>query len=205
MDSPGDLAYSADMENSLTLDDPLSLHPVDTRIEDDTTFPAPPLEPDHIVVIFGGGPVAQEVAAQAARMGFSVDVLGSDEDMAPPDRFPTARQIIHSRVYTVNTVDSLYPVDSRYYIVILTHSFAADQELLTAMLRTEARYIGISADPATKERLFDEMRRRGFPKAELACVRCPIGLAIGAKSTEEMGIAIVAELIAARAGCLPRK
>ena len=38
----------------------------------------------------------------------------------------------------------------------------------------------------------------------LACVRCPIGLPIGAQTPHELGIAIAAELIAARAGCLPR-
>ena len=42
------------------------------------------------------------------------------------------------------------------------------------------------------------MRAVGFSEAELAQIRSPIGLAIGAASPAEIGIAIVAEIIAAR-------
>jgi xanthine dehydrogenase accessory factor len=42
------------------------------------------------------------------------------------------------------------------------------------------------------------MRTAGFSEVELAQIHSPIGLAIGAASPAEIGIAIVAEIIAAR-------
>ena len=42
------------------------------------------------------------------------------------------------------------------------------------------------------------MRSAGFSEVELAQIHSPIGLAIGAANPAEIGIAIVAEIIAAR-------
>ena len=57
-------------------------------------------------------------------------------------------------------------------------------------------------DPAYVARLAsyvdERMRAAGFSEAGLAQIHSPIGLAIGAASPAEIGIAIVAEIIAAR-------
>lgn len=228
----------------------LSLHPDEAGAAAEE-FPAQP-EPEarHIVVIFGEGPLAREVAQQAARVGFAVDVVlerPDDEDdqdeqlpsMSEPDTphahmpdsgaphgpapedapmdeelpvrsalsrdvasLPEARAIIHCESYA--RFSDAYAVDARHYAVILVPDLESVRELLLELLPTPARYIGALANVEKKEKLFDELRRLGIPDAELVCVRCPIGLGIGAESLEECSIAITAELIAARAGCLPR-
>ena len=48
------------------------------------------------------------------------------------------------------------------------------------------------------------LRAEGMPNAELACVRCPIGLPVGADSPQQIAVSVVAELLAARAGTLQR-
>lgn len=149
-----------------------SLFPRSEAEEASERLPAP--APDHVVAVFGGGRIAKEVAELAARVGFAVDVPHTYEE---------------------------YTADSRHYVVLLTHSLEIHQALLRRMLPTSARYIGIMADERDKETLFEEMRRQGVPDAELACLRCPVGLDIGAESPMELAVAIVAELIAARAGC----
>lgn len=164
--------------------------------------PDPEPVPDHIVTIFGGGHMARETAVLAARCGFAVDVLDTREDYARPERFPHARRVVLCRNY--EDVGEEYAVDARHYVLIATHSLETDMILLQRMLRTAARYIGIMATRRKKETLFEELRRQGVPNAELACLRCPVGLDIGAEGPMETAIAIAAELIAARAGCLPR-
>ena len=164
--------------------------------------PEPQPEPDHIVLLFGGGHMAQEVARQAHRAGFAVDVLDTREEYAAAERFPQARRVLLCEDYA--ELDSVCVLDARHYVVILTHSYETDMTVLLHSLDSPARYIGVAGSPRKKESLFTQLRERGLPDAELACVRCPIGLDIGAESVEEMGIAITAELIAARAGCLPR-
>ena len=122
--------------------------------------------------------------------------------LADAKALPDARAIIPCESYA--HAHEAYAVDSRHYAVILASGLDTARELLMQLLPTSARYIGVIAGPEKKEKLFEELRRQGIPDAELACVRCPIGLAIGAETMEEISIAITAELIAARAGCLPR-
>lgn len=216
MDKRHGISYLFSMDNDSSsskdlapsgLDAPLSLHVSDTATADtaiDDTKDAPresSQEHEHVVVIFGGGHIAQEVAVQATHVGFTVDVLDSRETYAQAERFPAARQVLHCADYAF--FDEIYPVDARHYAVILTHSHAADQTLLEALLPTEARYIGVIGSMRKKEAMFSALRQHGVPDAELACVRCPIGVPIGPESPEEVAISIVAELIAARRGCLP--
>ena len=232
---PGQTAEDQAAAAGLASMPPLSLHPDETPQD---AVPAPLPEARHIVALFGEGPLAREVAEQASRVGFAVDVLverptahdasndalnGALEDatgdalhdvlnhaldnaraeaLADAQALPDARAIIPCESYA--HAHEAYTVDARHYAVILASGLDTARELLMQLLPTSARYIGVIAGPEKKEKLFEELRRQGIPDAELACVRCPIGLAIGAETTEEISIAITAELIAARAGCLPR-
>lgn len=162
----------------------------------------PEVEPEHIVLLCGGGHMAQEVALQARHAGFAVDVVDERAEYVTEERFPMARRLLHCRHYA--DIETVYPLDNRHYVVILTHSYETDMDVLLRSLHSPARYIGVAGSERKKENIFSALRESGIPDSELACVRCPIGLHIGAESTEEMGIAITAELIAARAGCLQR-
>ena len=51
---------------------------------------------------------------------------------------------------------------------------------------------------AKRKALFDELRADGFTDEELARVKNPIGLQIGARTPEEIAISILAELIQQR-------
>lgn len=180
----------------------LSLTPPPPPEEAEEAPAVPEPEPDHLVLLCGGGHMAQEVARQARHAGFAVDVVDVREEYATAERFPTARRVVLCEDYA--ELDKDYPLDSRHYVVILTHSYETDMAVLLHSLHSPARYIGVVGSERKKENLFAQLRERNIPDAELACVHCPMGLGIGAESVEEMGIAITAELIAARAGCLPR-
>ncbi|MBR6976230.1 MAG: XdhC family protein, partial [Ottowia sp.] len=156
-------------------------------------------EAAQVVVIFGAGRVAQEVARQAAHVGFAVDVLTARPEEAA-GCFPTARRVVACPDFARAT--AIYPIDARHYAVILTRSHEADLALLRLLLATPARYLGVMGAESEKEALFADLRAAGCPAAELACVRCPIGVPVGAQSPEELGIAIAAELVAARSGNL---
>jgi xanthine dehydrogenase accessory factor len=59
-------------------------------------------------------------------------------------------------------------------------------------------YLGMIGSRAKRKALFDELRAEGFTDEDLTRVNCPIGLAIGAETPEEIAISILAELIAKR-------
>jgi xanthine/CO dehydrogenase XdhC/CoxF family maturation factor len=72
-----------------------------------------------------------------------------------------------------------------------------DDPALGAGLRAKCFYIGALGSKITHARRLERMRAAGFSEAELAQIHSPIGLAIGAANPAEIGIAIVAEIIAA--------
>jgi xanthine dehydrogenase accessory factor len=52
----------------------------------------------------------------------------------------------------------------------------------------------------TRRQHFEELRTRGVTEEFLATVHGPIGLDLGARSPEEMALAVMAEIVAVRYG-----
>jgi xanthine dehydrogenase accessory factor len=72
--------------------------------------------------------------------------------------------------------------------------------LLEVALRTPAGYIGAMGSRRTHEDRLDRLRQAGLTDAELARLRSPIGLDLGARTPEETAVSIAAELIQLRWG-----
>jgi xanthine dehydrogenase accessory factor len=90
-------------------------------------------------------------------------------------------------------------------VVILTHS-AKDVPILTFLSTQKVRYVGMmgSMDRARGELSF--LIKRGVPREFVESVKSPIGADIGAKTTQEIAISIISEVVAAKRGkTLPRK
>lgn len=155
-----------------------------------------------VILLCGAGQLALEVAKLSAQANFAVDVVDTDAEKASEDLFPMARSL-----FAVPEFDDLTlhcDIGPRHYIAILTHETRHSQTILQQVLHTQARYIGMIGSREQRAPVFAALREQGMPTTELACVRCPIGLSIGAQSPQERAIAIIAECIAAREGCLPR-
>ena len=65
---------------------------------------------------------------------------------------------------------------------------------------------GVGVVGFAKQRKFAlRLRARGFSDAQIARLRTPVGLAIGARTPEEIAVSIVAELVAVRRGGSPER
>ena len=62
------------------------------------------------------------------------------------------------------------------------------------------RYLGLIGSRAKVAKVFDALSAEGADASRLAAVHAPIGLDIGAVTPAEIGVWIVAELIAVRSG-----
>jgi len=72
--------------------------------------------------------------------------------------------------------------------------------LLEVALRTPAWYVGAMGSRNTHEDRLDRLREAGMTEAELARLRSPIGLDLGARTPEETAVAVAAEIVAGRWG-----
>lgn len=82
----------------------------------------------------------------------------------------------------------------------MTHDHAADQVAIEWALRQGFALVGGVGSRAKAARVRSRLEAAGFDEADRARVRMPLGAEIGARTPEEIAVAIAAELIAWRAG-----
>ncbi len=156
-----------------------------------------PCLPTSRLYLFGAGHVAAEVAALAARVGFSATVVDDRPVFASRDRFPDAEEIRVVNDFE-QAVDGL-EIDETTFVVILTHGHSHDRTVLRRVLTTGAGYIGMIGSTRKRDAIYASLKREGIRDQVLERVHCPIGLPIQAQTPGEIAVSIVAELIRERA------
>jgi xanthine dehydrogenase accessory factor len=149
------------------------------------------------MLVFGAIDFAAAVARAGKFLGYRVTVCDARQIFATPARFPEADEVVVDwpHRYLART-----PVDARTVICVLTHDPKFDVPLLEVALRTPAGYIGAMGSRRTHEDRLARLRDAGLSAAELARLRSPIGLDLGARTPEETAVSVAAELIQLRWG-----
>jgi xanthine dehydrogenase accessory factor len=149
------------------------------------------------MLVFGAIDFAAAVARAGKFLGYRVTVCDARPIFATPARFPEADEVVVDwpHRYLART-----PVDARTVICVLTHDPKFDVPLLEVALRTPAGYIGAMGSRRTHEDRLARLRDAGLSAAELARLRSPIGLDLGARTPEETAVSVAAELIQLRWG-----
>src|SRR5207247_983751 len=157
------------------------------------------LRPPIRLVVCGAGHDAVPVVQLAAQMGWRVVVVDSRERFLTRDRFPGARQFIKA---DPTSAPDRVPMDDRTYVVIMTHNYLHDRNLLHGFLRTGAGYLGMLGPRIRTEKILDELRRDGVPMSDRDRGRIfgPLGLDIGGETPEEIALGIVGEPQAGESG-----
>jgi len=164
----------------------------------DRRFFIEPVLAGGVLYLFGAGHVSLQTAILAKRVGFNIRILDDRSEFANRIRFSEADEV---RVLTSfeQAFEGLeINVDS--YLVILTHGHTHDKTVLCQALKTEAGYIGMIGSRKKRDAIYRALEKEGFSAGDFEKVHCPIGLAIGAQTPEEIAVSIVAELIHARSG-----
>ena len=149
------------------------------------------------MLVFGAIDFAAAVARAGKFLGYRVTVCDARPVFATASRFPDADEVVidwpHRYLAGIST-------DARTVICVLTHDPKFDVPLLEVALRREAAYIGAMGSRRTHEDRLARLREAGITDDELARLRSPIGLDLGARTPEETAVAIAAELIQLRWG-----
>jgi xanthine dehydrogenase accessory factor len=156
------------------------------------------VHPRGTVYIFGAGHVGVCVAHLATYVDFKVVVLDDREEFANLQRIPVATEVVVAASF-VDAFSAL-SADEDSYIVIVTRGHAHDKTVLSHALRTRAGYIGMIGSRRKTSLIYEALLKEGFTQADLSRVHAPIGLPIGGETPEEIGMSIVAEMIAVRNG-----
>ncbi len=149
------------------------------------------------LIIFGGVHTAIPLTQFAQALGFRVTIVDGRGRFATRERFPTADEII---VAWPDEAIAQMKIDSSTYVAILTHDPKFDIPALKALSATDPRYIGSMGSRETRQQHFAELRAAGVSEEFLSRVHGPVGLDLGARTPEEMALAIIAEIVAVRYG-----
>ncbi|MEV0596437.1 XdhC/CoxI family protein [Nonomuraea cavernae] len=149
------------------------------------------------MLVFGAIDFAAAMARVGKFLGYHVTVCDARPIFATARRFPEADEVVvkwpHDYLASVR-------VDERTVICVLTHDPKFDVPLLEVALRTDAGYVGAMGSRRTHDDRLVRLREAGMTEAELARLRSPIGLDLGARTPEETAVSIAAELIQLRWG-----
>jgi xanthine dehydrogenase accessory factor len=159
------------------------------------TYPAQPT-----VVIFGAVHIGVALARLAKDIGtFRVVVVDARGIWATRERFPTADEIhvMHADDYL-----KTHPLGSNSYVAVLSHDPKLDDPALFGALQSDARFVGAIGSPKTQRERRQRLVQAGLTEEQMNRLHGPIGLDIGAQSPEEIGVAVLAQMIAAKSGKL---
>ncbi|MEX3099479.1 MULTISPECIES: XdhC/CoxI family protein [unclassified Streptomyces] len=149
------------------------------------------------MIVFGAIDFATALVRVGKFLGYHVTVCDARAVFATRARFPEADDIVVDwpHRYLRRT-----PTDPRTVLCVLTHDAKFDVPLLETALRLPAAYIGAMGSRRTHTDRDRRLREAGLGEHELARLRSPIGLDLGARTPEETALSIAAEIVALRHG-----
>ncbi|MBO7934692.1 XdhC family protein [Streptomyces sp. S9] len=149
------------------------------------------------MIVFGAIDFASALVRVGKFLGHHVTVCDARPVFATRARFPEADEIVVDwpHRYLERT-----RVDARTVLCVLTHDAKFDVPLLRLALRLPVAYVGAMGSRRTHLDRNERLREVGVTELELARLRSPIGLDLGARTPEETALSIAAEIVANRRG-----
>ena len=142
------------------------------------------------LVVVSATPVAVELLRLTPRLGYRTILVESRGERVTAEHRALADEVRPS-------LDGV-TVDGRSDAVLTDHDAPGVADLLAALLRSSARFIGVMGSRRHVGPYVEPLRAMGFGPEELGRLRSPLGLDIGGRRPEEIALSIAAGLVAAR-------
>ena len=150
-----------------------------------------PATPNPALWLMGHGRIVETLCAFAQPVGFDVIV---NDTQADPQSFTQALRVITNDT----RYQQLTPAAGDFVVIASHHK--GDYDSLTRALNSDALYIALVASRRRAQLVLDRLAREGFTAENLARIRAPAGLDLGAKLPEEISLSILAEMVLIRRG-----
>jgi xanthine/CO dehydrogenase XdhC/CoxF family maturation factor len=153
------------------------------------------IDPRPHIVIFGAGFDAQPLAQFSSKLGFRVSVIDHRKNFLQMHRFPNADKLT---LWHPNDRDKSIVLSEQDYLVIMTHNYLHDLEILKIALASEAAYVGQIGPRDRTDELIGHIKEELGPISDqvLEKLYYPIGLDLGAETPEEIALSIMSEILA---------
>ncbi|MCC7206136.1 MAG: XdhC family protein [Anaerolineae bacterium] len=157
---------------------------------------APPPE----IIAIGGVHIAIALTRLAKVLGFRTVVIDPREAFGARERFPHVDCLIP--LWPDKALAQL-TLTRRSAVVMLTHDPKLDDPALRMALPSPAFYVGALGSRRTQEQRRQRMLDAGIDACDVARLHGPVGIDLGGQTPEEIALAILAEIVAARHAVRP--
>ena len=157
------------------------------------------VEPAVSLIAIGAGNDVVPLIAMAEILGWETTVIDGRPAYAKKERFVPSCQVLVSKP---ENVISQIEIDNRTVFVLMTHNYNYDMAMLQQLLIKNVIYVGMLGPKKKLDRILGELRDQGasFTEEQLASVHSPVGLDIGAETSEEIALSILSEIKAVLSG-----
>ncbi|MCP3974080.1 MAG: XdhC/CoxF family protein [bacterium] len=153
--------------------------------------------PQPIMLLFGAGHIAQPLSVMAQVVGFRVIVADARATWATPERFPAVDRLV---VGWPDVVLEEIELDSRTYVVMLSHDRRFEDPVLAAVRSAPVAYVGALGSRRTSRERGERLSGEGWSSEEIERLHAPIGIDIGAETPAEIAVSILGEITRVRYG-----
>ncbi|MBI5857694.1 MAG: XdhC family protein [Sphingobacteriales bacterium] len=149
------------------------------------------------LIVFGAGHVGKEVVKFARSLNFQISLVDERVEMFSGLQLEDVKVFhMHHRQFL-----SQAEIDENTYVVICTHLHQYDREILARCIKRPLAYLGMIGSKRKIAITKKAFLSQGLAtEQELSSVDMPMGFDIGGNTPAEIGISIVAKLVAVMNG-----
>jgi xanthine/CO dehydrogenase XdhC/CoxF family maturation factor len=151
------------------------------------------IKPPVSIIIIGAGNDVVPVVNMADILGWETTVVDGRANYAKQERFVSACQVLVAK--PENVLEQI-TIDEHTVFLLMTHNYNYDMAMLRQLLGKTVTYIGMLGPKKKRERMLNELKDEGsnFTGQQLSVLHSPVGLDIGAETSEEIALSILAEI-----------
>lgn len=158
------------------------------------------LQPAPRLVVCGAGHVGASLARLAAFTGYHTTLLDDRAEFLKRERFPEAEIELLVADDWSSAVRAAIGNGRGVSVAVVTRGHNEDEQCMRVAIQANPDYVGLIGSKRRTSIVIDRLREAGVSEEQLSKIHAPIGLDIGAVSPEEVALAIMAEIVAARRG-----
>ena len=143
------------------------------------------------VIIVGAVHIAQYLVDLLKNFNFFVTIIDPRKYFTTEQRFKNVK-IIND--WPKNALEKI-ETNSNFALITLTHDPKIDDPALNFALKNKFFYVGALGSKKTHENRCKRLKEEGFDEKEIKSIHGPIGIKFGGKSTPEIALSIVAQLV----------
>jgi len=149
----------------------------------------PPLR----LIVVGAVHIAQALVPMARIAGYDPVIIDPRAAFGSDARFPDETIVADWPDEAVTALG----LDARSALVLLTHDPKLDDPALHEALNSDVFYIGALGSKRTHAKRVERLSAAGFSPVQIARIKGPVGLDIGASGPAEIAVSILAQMVQA--------